>query len=95
MVEKYGKKSNWNGYSYREEMEGEAILNLSQNVLKFNEAKSDNPHAYISMCMKTTFIRELRKQHKQAHIKDELMMMEGLTPSHGRQLDHQLASRER
>lgn len=83
MTESYGRKGNWRGYSYVEEMKSEALVNLCRNVLKYNESKSDNPHAYITRCMQTSFIRELRQQKKQASIRDVMLMDAGMSPSHG------------
>lgn len=43
LVERYGQKSNWRGYTYNDEMKNQALLQLTQVGLQFNEARSDNP----------------------------------------------------
>lgn len=85
MVESYSRKGNWRGYSWIDDMRSEALVNLTMNVLKFDESKSDNPHAYITRCIETTFLRELRKHKRQGEIRDTLLMEEGLKPSHAAQ----------
>lgn len=82
MVSAYARKGSWRNYSYVDEMESSALLNLSQEVLKFDENKTDNPHAYITRCMQNAFIRELRNQKKHAVLADELRMDAGLAPSY-------------
>lgn len=82
MTESYARRGSWRNYSYVDEMRQEALLNLCQNVLRFNDAKTNNAHAYITRCLQTAFIRELRKQQKQGIIKDEIMMILGENPSY-------------
>ena len=48
LVERYSQRSNWRGYTYIDEMRGQALLQLTQIGLQFNEAKSDNPFAYYN-----------------------------------------------
>lgn len=86
IVEGYGRKGSWRNYSYVDEMKAEAVLNLAQHVLKFDAAKTPNAHAYVSRCAQTSFIRELRKQKRQSAIRDEIMVINGMTPSHAAQV---------
>ena len=81
MAESYARRGNWRGYSYAEEFVSEGLFNLTKNVLKFHEGKSDNPHAYITRCLQTSFFRELKSQKKQSSIKDEVLIMHGRSPS--------------
>lgn len=81
MVESYARKANFRGYSYIDEMQSEALLTLSMNILKFDESKSDNPHAYITQIIHTTFLRELKRQKRHADIRDRLLIDEGMKPS--------------
>jgi hypothetical protein len=46
LCERYATRSNWRGYTYNEEMRGQALLQLSQIGLQFDESKSQNPFAY-------------------------------------------------
>lgn len=87
MVTSYARKGSWRNYSYVDEMSLEALLNLCGHVLKFDEAKTSNTHAYITRMIQTTFIRVLRKQKKEAAIRDQLLMINGMPPSIGAQLE--------
>lgn len=82
LVSRYGEKSNWRGYGYREELEGLAILQLMQNALQFNEAKGDNPFAFLTQCIKNSFRRQLAIELKQADVQDEIRIAAGVMPSH-------------
>ena len=48
LCERYATRSNWRGYTYNEEMRGQALLQLSQIGLQFDESKSQNPFAYYT-----------------------------------------------
>ena len=46
LADRYGTRSNWRGYTYNDEMRAQAVLQLSQIGLQFDESKSENPFAY-------------------------------------------------
>ena len=56
LVERYGSRGNWRGYTHIGEMKADARLSLATNILKFNPLKSSNPIAYASQSMNTAFI---------------------------------------
>ncbi len=85
LSERYSQKSNWRNYSYIEEMKGQAILQLSQIGLQFDESKSSNPFAYYTSAMTNSFTRILNLEKKNQNIRDDLLEYEGLTPSTTRQ----------
>lgn len=86
LCEKYSMKFNWRGYSYRDEMEASAILQLTYVGLRFNEAKSNNPFAYYTAAMHNSFCRVLNTEKKNQNIRDDILENNGLTPSHSRQM---------
>jgi len=86
-VDKYGQKSNWRGYSYIDEMKGQALLQLSHVGLQFNEAKSSNPFAYYTETIKNSFTRVLNIEKKNQNIRDDLLIANNQAPSHTRQLE--------
>ena len=45
------------GYTYNDEMQGQAILQLAQIGLQFDESKSNNPFAYYTAAVTNSFVR--------------------------------------
>jgi hypothetical protein len=85
LVERYSTKWNFRGYSYIDEMRAQALIQLTQVGLKFNEAKSDNPFAYLTAVVNNAFLRQLKKEKQQSDIKNELREYAGLNGSFDRQ----------
>ena len=85
LCERYATRSNWRGYTYNEEMRGQALLQLSQIGLQFDEAKSDNPFAYYTAAITNSFTRILNIEKKNQSIRDDILEMNGLNPSWTRQ----------
>lgn len=88
LVERYSHRSNWRGYSYVDEMRGEALLQLSQVGLKFNEARSDNPFAYYTAAVNNCFTRVLNLEKRNQNIRDDILVEQGHMPSYTRQMAH-------
>lgn len=89
LAEKYGQKHNWRGYTYVDDMKGNALLQLSSTGLQFNEARSDNPFAYLTTTLRNAFLRVLQAEKKEQDIRDDLIEKSGKTPSSTRQLEHE------
>jgi hypothetical protein len=85
LSERYAQRSNWRGYTYIDEMRGQAILQLSQIGLQFDESKSENPFAYYTAAVTNSFTRVLNLEKKSQNIRDDLLEEAGLTPSMTRQ----------
>ena len=85
LCERYATRSNWRGYSYNEEMRGQALLQLSQIGLQFDESKSQNPFAYYTAAITNSFTRVLNIEKKMQNIRDDILEINGLTPSWSRQ----------
>ncbi len=88
LTNKYAQKHNWRGYTYVDDMKGNALLQLSIMGLQFNEARSDNPFAYLTTTLKNAFLRVLQSEKKEQDIRDDLIEKSGQTPSNTRQMDH-------
>ena len=86
MVNKYGQRGNWRGYTYIDEMKGQALLQLSQMGLQFNEMKSDNPFSYYTASVSNSFTRVLNLEKKNQDLRDDLLIDSGASPSFSRQL---------
>ena len=91
LSERYAQRSNWRGYTYVDEMKGQAILQLSQIGLQFDESKSENPFAYYTAAVTNSFTRILNLEKKSQNIRDDLLEENGLTPSLTRQNQHEYA----
>ena len=89
LVERYSHRSNWRGYTYVDEMRGQAILQLAQIGLQFNEAKSDNPFAYYTAAVNNSFTRVLNMEKRNQTIRDDILIDSGHLPSYGRQIQHE------
>jgi len=85
LCERYATRSNWRGYTYNEEMRGQALLQLSQIGLQFDESKSQNPFAYYTAAITNSFTRILNLEKKNQNIRDDILEMNGLNPSWSRQ----------
>jgi len=85
LCERYATRSNWRNYSYNEEMRGQALLQLSQIGLQFDESKSQNPFAYYTATITNSFTRILNLEKKVRNIRDDILEINGLNPSWNRQ----------
>jgi|TARA_R110002074_G_scaffold113220_2_gene242287 hypothetical protein len=85
LCERYATRSNWRGYTYNDEMRGNALLQLSQIGLQFDESKSQNPFAYYTAAITNSFTRVLNIEKKNQNIRDDILEHNGLNPSYTRQ----------
>lgn len=86
MVNKYAQRGNWRGYTYLDEMKGQALLQLAQMGLQFDEYKSDNPFSYYTASVSNSFTRVLNLEKKSQDLRDDLLIDSGASPSFSRQL---------
>jgi hypothetical protein len=91
LSERYAQRANWRGYTYVSEMKGQAILQLSQVGLQFDESKSENPFAYYTAAITNSFTRILNIEKRNQNIRDDMLEEAGLTPSMTRQYQHEYA----
>jgi hypothetical protein len=91
LADRYAQRSNWRGYTYIDEMKGQAILQLSQIGLQFDESKSENPFAYYTAAVTNSFTRILNIEKKNQNIRDDMLEEAGLTPSLTRQNSQEYA----
>lgn len=91
LSERYATRSNVRGYTYNDEMRGQAILQLSQIGLQFDESKSENPFAYYTAAVTNSFVRVINIEKKMQNIRDDLLEVSGYTPSNTRQNANEFA----
>jgi hypothetical protein len=85
LCERYGTRANWRGYTYNDEMQSQALMQLSQIGLQFDESKSENPFAYYTAAITNSFTRILNIEKKNQAIRDDLLEQNNMTPSFTRQ----------
>jgi hypothetical protein len=66
-------------------MKGQAILQLTQIGLQFDESKSDNPFAYYTAAVTNSFVRIINLEKRNQNIRDDILEMNGMNPSWTRQ----------
>jgi hypothetical protein len=84
LCERYATRGNVRGYTYNDEMRGQAILQLTQIGLQFDESKSDNPFAYFTSTVINSFCRVINIEKRNQNIRDDILEMNGLNPSYTR-----------
>ena len=85
LCERYATRGNVRGYTYNDEMKGQAILQLTQIGLQFDESKSDNPFAYYTAAVTNSFVRIINLEKRNQNIRDDILEMNGMNPSWTRQ----------
>ena len=81
IAERYSRKANFIGYSFREDMVSAAVMNLCNNALKFNPEKSNNPFSYYTTGIHNSFLQYLADEKKHRNIRDALLIDAGSNPS--------------
>jgi len=85
LVDRYATRGNVRGYTYNDEMKGQAILQLAQIGLQFDESKSQNPFAYYTAAVTNSFVRIINIEKRAQNIRDDILEQNGLNPSWTRQ----------
>ena len=93
LVERYGRRGNWRSYTYNDEMQSAALLQLSQIGLQFDESKGENPFAFYTTVLKNSFTRVFNIERKVQNIRDDLLIMNGAAPSYTRQIENELGQK--
>jgi DNA-directed RNA polymerase specialized sigma subunit len=70
-------KGNFAGYTWKDDMIGEAVLTCVKYLHNFDPEKSNNPFAYVTTCCKNAFITYIKAQHKHTIMKDVLYNVNG------------------
>ena len=85
LCERYATRGNVRGYTYNDEMKGQAILQLTQIGLQFDESKSNNPFAYYTAAVTNSFVRIINIEKRNQNIRDDILEMNNMMPSMTRQ----------
>jgi DNA-directed RNA polymerase specialized sigma subunit len=63
------KKPNFSGYTYKQDMISDGIIDCIAAVDNFDPDKTNNPFAYFTQIAWNAFIRRIQKEKKQTYIK--------------------------
>jgi hypothetical protein len=63
------KKPNFSGYTYKQEMISDGIIDCIAAVDNFDPDRTNNPFAYFTQIAWNAFIRRIHKEKKQTYIK--------------------------
>lgn len=86
LCDRYATRGNVRGYTYNDEMRGQAILQLAQIGLQFDESKSNNPFAYYTAAVTNSFVRVINIEKRNQNIRDDILEMNDMNPSYTRQI---------
>jgi DNA-directed RNA polymerase specialized sigma24 family protein len=74
LCERLASRLNFNGYTYKEDLIGDAIENCILSIKTFDPEKSDNAFAYFTQIAWNAFIRRIKKENKQLYIKHKNLL---------------------
>ena len=81
LAARYASQGNFAGYSYVDDMKAYAMFMICRTWHRFDPAKSNNPFAFFTQCIKHSFYQFLNKEKRQRVIRDEMLVYSGLNPS--------------
>lgn len=82
LTAKYGRSPQFGGYTFNEDMQAYAMMMLCKTWGGFKPEKSNNPFAYYTQCIKSSFKQFLNREKVQRLVRDELLVDRGLDPSY-------------
>lgn len=89
LTKRYASRGNFAGYSFIEDMQSHAHVQLCIAWDKFNDDKSNNPFAFYTQCIHNAFLQFLKKEKRLREIKDLELIFNGLNPSFSAQAEHE------
>jgi len=69
IAKRLSNKGNFVGYTYKDEMVGDALENCMVAIHSFDPEKSNNPFAYFTQIIWYAFLRRIEKEKKQTYVK--------------------------
>jgi len=67
-------RPNFGGYTYKDEMIMDGVMDCMKYIHKFDAIKYDKPYSYINKIIWQAFLRRIDKEKKQQYIKYKLTM---------------------
>ena len=90
LVQNLATKSNWRGYSYKDEMQAEALIQLCRGYQTYRVEKSENAFAWCTAVSWNAFRKVLGREKKSQNVRDEILVANGISPSTGFLLAHEM-----
>ena len=69
IVENYGHRRNYSGYTYLDDMKSEGLLTCMKYIHNFDRTKSDNAFSYVTAIIDNAFKNFLKREKNQRNIK--------------------------
>jgi hypothetical protein len=69
------------GNTYSDEMRGQAVVQLTQICLQFDESKGNNPFSYFTAVIKNSFVRAINLEKRNQNIRDDILEKNDMEPS--------------
>lgn len=88
LTKRYASRPNFSGYSYVEDMESHALMQMCHSWKQFDPDKSNNPFAFYTQCIKNSFFFFLNKEKRVRVIRDRELMYAGMDTSFSFQEEH-------
>lgn len=82
ICERYARRGSYASYTYNDDLQSFALMNLVKSWKSFNPEKSQNPFAYFTSCIHNSFLQYLNQERKHRNIRDALLVENGLDPSY-------------
>ena len=94
LVERIGRDGRFRNYTFIEDMKADAIVQLCEQGLNFDESKITqsgqlNPFAYWTTIVWNAFRRRLNSEKKIRDLRDDLLEASGQAPSSTRQMENE------
>ena len=84
LCDRYATRGNVRGYTYNDEMRGQAILQLAQIGLQFDESKFKQSLIILRQ-VTNSFVRVINIEKRNQNIRDDILEMNNMNPSYTRQ----------
>ena len=69
IVENFGHRRNYSGYTYLDDMRSEALLTCMKYIHNFDRTKSDNAFSYVTAIIDNAFKNFLKREKNQRNIR--------------------------
>jgi len=73
LVTNYSNKGNWRNYTYKDEMQSEAILTCIKYAGNFDITRTQNAFAYFTQIVHNSFLQILSKEKGFAELKNKAL----------------------